>query len=108
DGGTRPDPSAGRNERLRHQECRQGRVICHDFQGRDPVRADGPRPAGHPDRISVAGDLAAATHDGSLDCPRTDLASQAKRAGLTWPAASPKEGAECTQGGMNEKVLSVR
>ena len=59
DGRTWPDPSAGRHERLRHQERGQGRVVLHDLPGRDPVRGDRPGPAGDPDRVSDAGDLAA-------------------------------------------------
>ena len=66
DGGTGPDPSAGRHERLRHQKRGQGRVVHHDFQGRDPVRGDRPDPAGDPDRISDPGALVAAAHDGVM------------------------------------------
>src|ERR1700704_6557081 len=78
DGRTRPHSSPGRNECLRDQKRRQGRVICHDFQGRDPVRGNRPPPAGHSDCISIAGDLAADTHDGSLDSlPFTGSAASA-------------------------------
>ena len=61
DGRTRPDPSAGRHERVRDQERGQGRVVLHDLPRRDPVRGDRPDPAGDPDRISDAGAVAAAT-----------------------------------------------
>ena len=50
------DPSAGRHERVRHQERGQGRILCHHLQGRDSVRADRSGAAGDPDRVSDAGD----------------------------------------------------
>jgi len=59
-------PSAGRHERLCHQECRQGRFVHYDFQGRDPLRRHRHRSADHTDRISFAGDLAAAAYDGPV------------------------------------------
>ncbi len=62
----RPDPSAGGDERLRHQERGEGRLLLHDLQGRDPVRGHGPDPPRDPDRLPAAGDLAADTDDGEL------------------------------------------
>ena len=40
DGGARADPSAGRHERLRHQERGEGRDVLHDLQGRAALRGD--------------------------------------------------------------------
>ena len=60
---TRADSSAGRHERVRHQERDQGRQHVHDLRRRIAVRGDRPDPAGDPDSVSAACDLAAATND---------------------------------------------
>src|SRR5205807_5526108 len=70
DGGAWPDPSAGRHERLCHQERCQGRLVLDDLPRRDPVRGDRPGPAGDPDRVPAAGDLAA-DPDGGRDALMT-------------------------------------
>ena len=51
DGGTGADPSAGRHERLRHQERGERREFFHDFQGRGAVHPHRPDPAGDPHRL---------------------------------------------------------
>ena len=57
--------SAGRHERVRHQERGEGRVVLDDLPRRDAVRGHRPDPAGDPDRISDAGAVVAAT-DGRI------------------------------------------
>ena len=69
DGGARSHSSAGRHERLRHQERGEGRVLCHHLQGRDPLRAHRPGAAGDTDRVSDAGAVAADPHDGPVMTP---------------------------------------
>ena len=60
---TRTDSSAGRHERVCHQERDQGRQHVDDLRRRAAVRGDRPDQAGDPDSVSAAGDLAAAAHD---------------------------------------------
>src|SRR6185312_1716262 len=69
DCGAWPDPSAGRHERLRHQERGEGRFLCHHLQGRDPLRAYRPGAARDPDRLSDPGAVAADPHDGPVMTP---------------------------------------
>ena len=53
------DPSACRNERLRHQDRGEGRELFDDLPWRDPVRDHGYPTAGNPDCISNSGHLVA-------------------------------------------------
>ena len=53
------DPSAGRHERLRHQERRPGRQLCRDLQGRAALHRHRYPAADHPDRLSDHRALAA-------------------------------------------------
>ena len=52
DGGTRVDPSAGRDECVRYQDGGAGCFIQYDLLRGDSVRADGYRSLGDPDRFS--------------------------------------------------------
>ena len=66
DGGTRPDPSAGRHERVRDQERDQGRQAVHDILWRNAVRAHRYIAAGHPDCLPDHCALAALAYVGGF------------------------------------------
>ena len=59
DGGTWADPSAGRDERVRHQDRGEGRRLLHDLLRRHPVRHHRHHTAGDPHRVSRTGTVPA-------------------------------------------------
>ena len=68
-----PDPSAGRHERLRHQERGAGRQLLVDLQGRAALHRHRHPAADHPDRLSDHRALAAQSDVGRR--PDIDLST---------------------------------
>ena len=62
DGGARAHSSAGRHDRVCHQERGQDIDFLDDLQGRDSVHHHRHLPAGHPDRVSRHRALSAVSH----------------------------------------------